>query len=224
MISEKALRIAAKELVEVMELVDDDKEPIVITKDMDVEELTKLVKEAIPEIKPKENKFTDATQAVIDELSEEEPAPKKKAKPVVDDEDDDEPAPPKKKAKPAVDDEDDDDDEPLPPKKKAPPVEDDDDEPVVVKKKKPVVTEDDDDDEPVKPAKKAPKEKKEREASPYGTTVTEMCKNPNLKLEELNKKLIKQGIDVEAGKSAVQTGYGVVRKIVGLLRANGFME
>jgi outer membrane biosynthesis protein TonB len=65
---------AAKELIDVMDLKDKG-EPIKVTKDTTIEELTKLITEAIRMIDPKQDVFEPETQAVIDALSaEDEPA------------------------------------------------------------------------------------------------------------------------------------------------------
>lgn len=248
MIKTKQLRIAAEELIEVLLLTEKDakgkKVPVVIDEEATVEEMTKIVRDAIPLIEEGDD-FTDETQAVIDELKEdedEEPAPKKKAKPAPADDDDDEDAPPPKKKAVPVDDDDDDDGQAAAekihkknvaskPTRTAPEEDDDEDEPPVKKKKVVIPDNDLDDDDPdaeeekpKKAAKKEPKEKKERVPSAYGTAVSIMTKTPDITIAELNKKLVKLGIDVEGGKSAVQTGFGVVRKIVKELRENGLME
>jgi hypothetical protein len=76
MISEKALRVAAKEVNEVL-----DVDPPINTK-APVSELIEKMKEAKTLIDPTQDEFTEATQAVLDELEEEKPAaPVRKAKP-----------------------------------------------------------------------------------------------------------------------------------------------
>ena len=70
MISEKQLRIAAKELIEDVCALRDDKtkKPIVINSEMSVEDITALFKNAITLIEPTD-KFSDETKAVIDEMA-----------------------------------------------------------------------------------------------------------------------------------------------------------
>jgi hypothetical protein len=60
--------------------------------------------------------------------------------------------------------------------------------------------------------------------SPYGTAVEVMCTNPDQSVTDLINALKKKKIDVEVGLSAIRTGYGSVRKIVSLLRANKLMK
>jgi hypothetical protein len=93
MINEKSMRAAAKELNDVLGL-----DPVINTK-AKLAIVTDGVKSALPLIDPKNDEFTDATQAVIDELNggeEDEPeeeAPKKKGKKpaLVEEEKEDEP-------------------------------------------------------------------------------------------------------------------------------------
>jgi hypothetical protein len=93
MINEKSMRAAAKELNDVLGL-----DPVIDTK-AKLAIVTDGVKSALPLIDPKNDEFTDATQAVIDELNggeEDEPeeeAPKKKGKKPapVEEEEEDEP-------------------------------------------------------------------------------------------------------------------------------------
>ena len=71
------------------------------------------------------------------------------------------------------------------------------------------------------------KEKKEKipsTPSPYGTTVILLCADPDMDFATLKKALVKKGIDTKAGESGIRTGFGVVRKIVGLLKQNGLMN
>jgi hypothetical protein len=68
MIERRDLVAAAKELVEVLGLKDHG-EPIVINKETTIEDMTKIIKDAIPLIDPKTDTFEDETQVVIDELS-----------------------------------------------------------------------------------------------------------------------------------------------------------
>ena len=70
MISEKQLRLAAKELIEDVCALRDDKtkKPIVINGDMSIEDITALFKNAITLIEPTD-KFSDATKKVIDEMA-----------------------------------------------------------------------------------------------------------------------------------------------------------
>lgn len=70
MISEKQLRIAAKELIEDVCALRDEKtkKPIVINSEMSIEDITTLFRSAIPLIEPTD-KFTETTKAVIDEMS-----------------------------------------------------------------------------------------------------------------------------------------------------------
>ncbi len=220
MVSQKQMRIAAKEMVEVLGLVDDDKEPLVVSKDATVKELQKLIEDAIPLIDPKVDKFSEETDAVIAEYSPKEKPSKKPARYEAPAEDDDD-------APEADDDDDEEEEEPeeKPAKK-----------PAKRPAKAPVKEEDDDDDdepeekkEEKKPAKKPvspprKREPKERVPSAYGTSVELMCTDPDMSMEKLQKELSKLGIDTKAGKSAVNTGYGVVRKVVSLLKKNGFMK
>lgn len=235
MFKTRQLRLAAEELVEVLLLTEKDakgkKVPVVIDEEASPADLIEMIKEAI-EIIEAGDEFTPATQAVIDELKVE---------------DDDAPTPAKKKAAPVEDDDDPDQeaaeaihkkniaDKPVNAGKRKVVIPDDDDPDLdedapPVKKKKVIIPDDDDDDpdaeeeKPKKTAKKEPKEKKERVPSAYGTSVSIMCKTPDITIAELNKQLKKLGIDVEGGKSAVQTGFGVVRKIVSLLRENSLMD
>jgi hypothetical protein len=122
----KELRVAAKELVETLGLVDKKKKAIVITKTMTEEELTKIVTDALPLIDPEQDEFTDETQALIDEMKAPKKTGKKKPAPVEDDDDDAE----ADDAEEANDDDDDDEPEEKPAKgkKKPAPVEDDDDD------------------------------------------------------------------------------------------------
>jgi len=71
---------------------------------------------------------------------------------------------------------------------------------------------------------KAAKKKVNRGPSPYGTAVELMCADPDQSKESLLKGLTKAGIDTDAGKAGIQTAWGSVRKIVGLLRDNGLMK
>lgn len=64
----KALRAAAKELNEVIGLVDDDGNDIEITKKMTEDELKKILKEATSLVKPTDV-LSDETQEILDELS-----------------------------------------------------------------------------------------------------------------------------------------------------------
>ncbi len=64
--------------------------------------------------------------------------------------------------------------------------------------------------------------KKQRPPSPYGTTVELLCTNPGMSKDELIKKLKARKIDTEAGKSAITTGIAQTKKVVRLLRENGF--
>jgi len=70
MISEKQLRLAAKELIEDVCALRDDKtkKPIVINSDMSIEDITTLFKNAITLIEPTD-KFSDSTKSIIDEIS-----------------------------------------------------------------------------------------------------------------------------------------------------------
>ena len=83
----KSLKTAYAELIDVLGLVDKKKKPLVIPADVDEDFLEEKIKEAIGLIKPEEDEFTKATQAVIDEFSEpeeedepeeDEPEPSKK--------------------------------------------------------------------------------------------------------------------------------------------------
>jgi hypothetical protein len=89
MITEKSMRAAAKELNDVLGL-----DPVIDTK-AKLSIVTDGVKSALPLIDPKNDEFTDATQAVIDELNgaeeEEDETPKKKAKKPAKEEEEDEP-------------------------------------------------------------------------------------------------------------------------------------
>jgi len=218
MVSQKEMRLAAKEMIKVLGLVDDDKEPLVVSKDATVKELQKLIEDAIPLIDPKTDKFSEETDAVIAEFTEKKAKkPQRYEAPA---EDDDEPeAEETEKEDDAADAADDDEPEEKPVKKGKAPA------------KKPAKEEDDDDDEPKeekKPAKKPvspprKREPKERVPSAYGTSVEIMCGDPDMSMEKLVKELQKLGIDTKAGKSAVNTGYGVVRKVVSILRKNGLM-
>jgi len=120
MISEKAMRSAAKELNEVLF----DKPEIDVKAPL--ADLTKTMEEAIDLIDPTQDEFSEATQEVIDALV----AAKKKGgkkKPVVEDEDeDDAPEPeeeeeekPKSKKKPTPVEEEEDEEEEAPKKKGA---------------------------------------------------------------------------------------------------------
>lgn len=216
MVSQKEMRLAAKEMIKVLGLVDDDKEPLVVSKDATVKELQKLIEDAIPLIDPKTDKFSEETDAVIAEFSEKKAKkPQRYEAPA---EDDDEPEADETE-KDDADDDDDDKPEEKPAKKEKPAA------------KKPAKDDDDDDDEPKeekKPTKKPvspprKREPKERVPSAYGTSVEIMCGDPDMSMEKLVKELQKLGIDTKAGKSAVNTGYGVVRKVVSILRKNGLM-
>lgn len=216
MVSQKEMRLAAKEMIKVLGLVDDDKEPLVVSKDATVKELQKLIEDAIPLIDPKTDKFSEETDAVIAEFSEKKAKkPQRYEAPA---EDDDEPEADETE-KDDADDDDDDKPEEKPAKKEKPAA------------KKPAKDDDDDDDdkpEEKKPAKKPvspprKREPKERVPSAYGTSVEIMCGDPDMSMEKLVKELQKLGIDTKAGKSAVNTGYGVVRKVVSILRKNGLM-
>ncbi len=68
MVSEKALRATAKELNEVMEGLNPP-----IDEEANVSDLTATIREAITFIDPEVDKFSKATQAVIDELSDPTP-------------------------------------------------------------------------------------------------------------------------------------------------------
>jgi hypothetical protein len=102
MIERRDLVSATKELIEVLGLKDHG-EPIVINRETSVEDMTKIIKDAIPLIDPKTDTFEDETQTVIDELSKPAETEKvdkkagKKTKPVKED-DADEDARQQKKA------------------------------------------------------------------------------------------------------------------------------
>jgi outer membrane biosynthesis protein TonB len=84
----------------------------------------------------------------------------------------------------------------------------------------------DEDDKKSKASKKpaaGKKEKKEKGPSAYGTTVAAMCEDPDMSFADLLKILKKKGIDTD-NKSAINTGYSVVRKIVASLRENKLMK
>ena len=104
----KELRVAAKELVDVLGLVDKNKKDIVITKAMDDDDVLKIINDALPLIDPKQDTFSEETQEVIDKLN----AP---------DEEEEEEAPPtrKKKSKVVIPDEDEEDDKPVVKQKKS---------------------------------------------------------------------------------------------------------
>lgn len=70
-----------------------------------------------------------------------------------------------------------------------------------------------------KTAKKAPAKKK----SVYGTALELLGKDPDMKKEELVKKLKQKKLDPEASKSAVNTAINSMRACVKQLRANGHM-
>jgi hypothetical protein len=78
----RSLRAAAKELVEVLGLVDKNKKDIVITKATPDKDVLKIIKDALPLIDPKQDEFSDETQEVIDELSEPAEEPEEDEKPV----------------------------------------------------------------------------------------------------------------------------------------------
>ena len=93
----KSLKTAYAELIDVLGLVDKKKKPLVIPADVDEDFLEEKIKEAIGLIKPEEDEFTKATQAVIDEFSEpEEEDEPEEDEPEEDEPEEDEPEPSKK--------------------------------------------------------------------------------------------------------------------------------
>lgn len=66
--------------------------------------------------------------------------------------------------------------------------------------------------------------KKQRPASPYGTTVEILCSNPDMTKDELLKKLKVRKIDTESGASAISTGIAQTKKVIRLLRENGLLK
>lgn len=206
MLNEKVIRAAAKELNDVLKLDPpfDAKSPLA--------NLTQEIKETVddPDLyKPGEFEFSTETQSVIDSLIS-NGKPKRTKKEEVLEDDDEEEATEKvvEKLHNRVE--------------KSP----------VNAGKKPtrvVVDPDPDDEDEEKPekevkVKKEKKEKVERGPSAYGTSVEIMCKDPKTTKESLFKQLTKKGIDIEAGKSGILTGFSVVQKIVSLLKANGHMK
>lgn len=196
MLKVKELRSAIEEMIEVMELTEEKKGKEVLVSVPEDTDAAKLIN-MIKEAANEIQKgdvFSEETQSVIDEVTGKTTKPPKRAK-----------------AEPA----DAEDLEEKRPVRKVYVEEPEGDDP-------------EDDEQEEKPAKKGViKEKKvvkEKSPSPYGTAVEVMCTDPDMKLEELIKKLQKKGIDTVAGKSAVQTGFGVVRKITSLLRENGLMK
>lgn len=77
-----------------------------------------------------------------------------------------------------------------------------------------------------KKEEKAPAKKpaKDKGASAYGTAIDIMCANPDITLQDLYKKVEKAGIDTKSKKSAINTAYSGVRKVVSLLRKAGYMK
>ena len=71
---------------------------------------------------------------------------------------------------------------------------------------------------------KTPNVEIKKEKSAYGTAVEIMCKTPDMKKEDLVKKLKAQGIDTEKSKNAIMTGYSQTRKIVSELRKHKHMK
>lgn len=205
MATDKALKVAAKELNEVLGI-----EPPINVKGSG-DDLTKALKVAIKLITD-DDEFTEVTQEVVDELKAAKkaaapapPAKKGKAAPVVEEdeeeeeeeEDEEEVIAPAKKGKkvPVVEEDDEDEDEeevPAPKKGKV--------APAPVKGKKVAVVEDDDDededDEPVKPAKKAAKEEKVKAPK---KTKEETFKGPGIikTIVDLIEQSGKEGISID---------------------------
>ena len=102
MISEKEMRSAAKEVVTVLGLVDENKEDIVITKATTLKELKKIIDDVINEkLITKDDTLSDETQAVIDAMTSKPGKKNAKPGPEPEEEEDDE-----------DDDPDDEDDDP----------------------------------------------------------------------------------------------------------------
>ena len=101
------LRSAAKELVETLGLVDENKDDIVITNKMKAPELEAIIKDAVnePGLITPDDEFTEETLEIIEEYKEKpKPTGKKKPAPVKEEEEEDpeeEEAPPAKKTPPA---------------------------------------------------------------------------------------------------------------------------
>ena len=98
------LRSAAKELVETLGLVDENKDDIVITNKMKAPELEAIIKDTVnePGLITPDDEFTEETLEIIEEYKEKpKPTGKKKPAPVKEEEEEDpeeEEAPPAKKS------------------------------------------------------------------------------------------------------------------------------
>lgn len=60
--------------------------------------------------------------------------------------------------------------------------------------------------------------------SAYGTTIEVVCGNPDASKQEILKQVKSSGIDIEAHKNAVQTGISQAKKIIDLLKQNGWSK
>lgn len=63
---------------------------------------------------------------------------------------------------------------------------------------------------------------KVQSSSPYGATIELVCQNPTATKEEIIQQLKSIGIEFENHKNAVQTGIGQAKKIINLLKSNGW--
>ncbi len=72
--------------------------------------------------------------------------------------------------------------------------------------------------------KAASKAVKVQSSSPYGATVELICQNSDATKAQIIEQLKSIGIEYENHKNAINTGIGQARKIINLLKANGWVN